>query len=260
MKEKTNKFLNQIGINEDYISYFEDSYVEEIIVEKTTKRFHFIIHINNILPINVYDDLLNCLKETFNNETLLTLNYDGNDYSSVSEYLNRLIEEYAKNSMRYNVFINRSIKINETTIDYPIYNKIEELNFKNISHELEIKLKKYGFSKIIINLVLELSSDNQVKEEIEKEKIVTTIPDFPLKNTKPESSSETSEKPYYRPKKATEVTNIKDLLYETENINIEVQIFGIELFEAKSGYKIFTLKVTDFTDSMYVKIFTKDEE
>ena len=43
MKEKTNKFLNQIGLNEDYISYFEDSYVEEIIVEKTTKRFHFII-------------------------------------------------------------------------------------------------------------------------------------------------------------------------------------------------------------------------
>ena len=37
-------------------------------------------------------------------------------------------------------------------------------------------------------------------------------------------------------------------------------IFGIDLFEAKSGYKIFTLKVTDFSDSMYVKIFTKDEE
>ena len=208
MKEKTNKFLNQIGINEDYISYFKDSYVEEIIVEKTTKRFHFIININNILPINVYDDLLNCLKETFNNETILTLNYDGYNYSNISDYLNRLIEEYAKNSMRYNVFINRNIKVNETTIDYPIYNKIEELNFKNISHELELKLKKIGFSKIIINLVLELSSDNQVKEEIEKEKIVTTIPDFSEKTTSSEPSSEVSEKPYYRPKKATEVTNI----------------------------------------------------
>ena len=53
---------------------------------------------------------------------------------------------------------------------------------------------------------------------------------------------------------------VKDIIYEVDNINIEVQLFGIDIFEAKSGYKIFTLKVTDGTDSMYAKIFTKDEE
>ena len=39
-----------------------------------------------------------------------------------------------------------------------------------------------------------------------------------------------------------------------------MEVFGIDLFEAKSGYKIFTLKITDNTDSMYAKLFTKDEE
>ena len=32
------------------------------------------------------------------------------------------------------------------------------------------------------------------------------------------------------------------------------------MFEAKSGYKIFTLKITDKTDSMYAKVFTKDDD
>ena len=260
MLKKTEKLLNQIGINEDYMNYFEGTYVEQIIIDKSTNRFHFIFRLNKILPIEAYNDLLSCLKEAFHYDIELTLNYDGDDYSLVSSYLNRIMQDYANSGVRYKVFIDRNITTNGTNIDYPIYNKIEELNINNIIHELESKLKKYGFSNVTITLKLELTSDNELLEEIEKEKIVTNIPTFVENKNPPEPSPQSSDKPYYRPKKSKEVTKIKDLLYETENVNIEVQIFGIDLFEAKSGYKIFTLKVTDFTDSMYVKIFTKDEE
>ena len=71
---------------------------------------------------------------------------------------------------------------------------------------------------------------------------------------------EEMKKTTYRAKKSTEITDIKDVLYEVENINIKGCIFGIDYFESKSGYKIITLKVTDNTDSMYVKMFTKDDE
>ena len=260
MSEKTIKLLNQIGINEDYMEYFNESYVEQIEVDKTTNRFHFIIHINNILPINVYDDLLNSLKEAFSHEITIKLNYDGDDYSNISDYLNRIMEDYSKEGVRYKVFLNRDIKINKTTIEYPIYNKIEELNINNIIKEIETKLKTYGFNNVNIELNINLSTDNELLSSIEKEKIVTNVPNYIEKPKEQDVSQPTNDKPFYRAKKSKEVTKIKDLLYETDNINIEVQIFGIDLFEAKSGYKIFTLKVTDFSDSMYVKIFTKDEE
>ena len=260
MTEKTEKLLNQIGINEDYMPYFKESYVEQIIIEKTTNRFHFIIHINNLLPISVYDNLLSCLKEVFHHDILLTLNYEGEDYSRITEYLNRIISEYTKTSMRYNVFQNRNINSNGTMIEFPVYNKIEQLNLNNIKREIEEKLKKYGFSNLTLEIKLELTKDKELLEEIEKEKEIKNIPNYTEKTTSPELPSTNNEKTYYRPKKSKEITKIKDLLYETENINIEVQIFGFDVFEAKSGYKIFTLKVTDLTDSMYAKIFTKDEE
>ena len=39
-----------------------------------------------------------------------------------------------------------------------------------------------------------------------------------------------------------------------ENINVEVKVFGKDLFEStKSSFKIITLKVTDYTDSFYCK-------
>lgn len=262
MNEKMEKLLNQIGLNEDYMDDFKESYVEKVVIEKSTNRFHFIFHIGNILPIEVYDDLLSCLKEAFHREITLSLNYDGNDYQKVEEYLNRIITEYAKDGIRYSVFLNRNITLKETTLEFPIYNKIEELNISNIKNEIEKRLKIFGFNNLKFEVKLELTKDKELLEKIEQEKNITTIPTYTEKKSSPDISTSTStnEKTYYRPKKSTEVTKIKDLLYETENVNIEAQIFGIDLFEAKSGYKIFTLKVTDFSDSMYAKIFTKDEE
>ena len=80
MNEKMENLLNQIGINEDYIDYFKESYVDKVVIEKSTNRFHFIFHIEHILPIEVYDDLLSCLKEAFHHDITLSLNYEGNDY------------------------------------------------------------------------------------------------------------------------------------------------------------------------------------
>ena len=58
-----------------------------------------------------------------------------------------------------------------------------------------------------------------------------------------------------------EKTPINLIQYEMDNVTVEAKIFGIDLFESsKSNFKIITLKITDSTDSIYCKIFTKDEE
>ena len=59
MYEKLINLLNQIGINEDYIEYFDNSYIEKIVVSKTTNRFHFIFNLNNILD----DIICQCYSE-----------------------------------------------------------------------------------------------------------------------------------------------------------------------------------------------------
>ena len=74
------------------------------------------------------------------------------------------------------------------------------------------------------------------------------------------SKKEEVTKSTYRAKKSSEVTEIKDIMYEVDNINIIGMVFGSEFFESKSGYKIITLKVTDYTDSIFVKMFTKDDK
>ena len=91
MSEKMNRFLEQIGINEGYIDCFNGSEVLKVLIDKTSNKFHFIIKIDNILDTYVYDDLLLSLKEAFSYDIKLTLEYGGDDYSKVGEYLNRII-------------------------------------------------------------------------------------------------------------------------------------------------------------------------
>ncbi len=260
MKNKVIEFLNQIGINEDYIEILKDISIEKVIINRKSNRFHFIFHIDNILPIEVFKDLEKSLKDSFHHDITLEIKCETEDYSRINEYLNEQIVEYEQKELRYSVFKNRKVEIDKFNIYFPVDNKIEEINMENIKKEIQDKLKKQGFNHIELQTKLQLKKNEDLLEQIEKEKTITNLPIYKEKKETTESTTTATEKKYYRPKKAVDITKIKDLLYETENVNVEVQLFGIDLFEAKSGYKIFTLKITDFTDSMYAKVFTRDEE
>ena len=259
MDTKLEKLLNQIGINEDYITYFNGAKVEKIIIDKNTNNLNMYLRVSNILPCKVYNNFFDCLKENFNKNIILNIIYDKDDYNLVSEYIDECIDEYAKDSIRYSVFKERKIDIEKNRIKFPVYNKIEEINLKNIIRDIEKKLKVVGFKNIEIEIELIKEENKEILEEIEKDKIVENIPKLDPK-PKEESIQKEDKKTYYKQKKSKEITKIKDLLYEVENINIEAKVFGIDIFEAKSGYKIFTLKLTDNSDSIYCKLFTKDED
>ncbi len=54
---------------------------------------------------------------------------------------------------------------------------------------------------------------------------------------------------------------IDNIIGEDNNIIIEAKLFGIDLFESsKSDFKIITMKLTDYTSSIYAKIFFRDKK
>ena len=255
MNTKLEKLLEHIGLNEDYLKYFNSASIDKVVSYKETGNLEFIINIDVIPPYVVYKELLNSLKNEFTSK--ISVSFISNNYNNCISYLNNIINKYAKDSIRYNVFIDRDYKLDKDNIIIPVFNKIEELNIKNIERDIIKKLNNYGFKDIKIDILLEEKNNEDIIKEIEADKIV----EMPVYKEKEIVKDEAKEnKNYYRPKKSREITKLKDLLYETDNINIEVEVFDIDMFEAKSGYKIFTIKVTDYTDSIYCKIFTRDDE
>ena len=258
MQDNLKRLFDEIAVPNDLLSYFDDASINKVIVYDNGKLLDFIINNKSILPINVYNDILYKLISYFNTakEIKLAIRPSEIDNEKITEYYIDIMRNICLDRNKYNIFLDRDVSVDNSTITIKTYNKIECTNMLSLKQELIDKMYRYGFD-IDINIDLVLDGDKDLKEKIESEKVIDEIP-VKKKSTKKEETTE--KKTPYRAKKSVEITPIKDVIYEVENINIKGCIFGIDYFEAKSGYKIVTLKVTDYTDSIYVKMFTKDDD
>ena len=66
MQEKLKKLFNEIGIEEELFSYFNNAEVEKIVVYDQNKELDFIIVTDQVLPIEVYNNILYKLVSYFN--------------------------------------------------------------------------------------------------------------------------------------------------------------------------------------------------
>ena len=56
------------------------------------------------------------------------------------------------------------------------------------------------------------------------------------------------------------ITEIEHIVDEERRVAIEGYIFDTEVRELRSGRSLLTIKVTDYTDSIIVKMFSRDKE
>ena len=76
--------------------------------------------------------------------------------------------------LKYQVFLERDIEIDNNTIIIKAYNKIECTNLIQLKQELIDKLLNYGF-KVDINIDLVLEGDKELKDKIEHENEVKKV-------------------------------------------------------------------------------------
>ncbi len=256
MQDKLKRIFDEIKVEDNYFGYFNSASIEKIIIYDDHKLLEFIINTEQVIPIDVYNNILAKLVDYFKtvDEVKLVIRPKNIDDGLILEYYLATMKDICLERNKYNIFLDREVNIHDHIISIVTYNKIECTSMISLKQEIIEKMACYGFN-VDIDIDLVLDGDKDLKNKIEAEKIV----DVPIKKmVKKEENTE--KKTPYRAKKSTEITPIKDVVYEVENINIKGCIFGIDYFESKSGYKIITVKVTDYTDSIYVKMFTKDDD
>ncbi|MBQ2872970.1 MAG: PolC-type DNA polymerase III [Bacilli bacterium] len=262
MQDKLKKLFEEINVEDSVLTYFDNSSIEKVVLYDQNKIIEFLINTENLIPIDIYNQVLDKLTNIFNTFEIVKLVIIPNniDYSKLKEYYLSIMNEICIDRFKYQIFLDRDIDVDNNIITIKAYNKVECTDLIKLKQELIDKLFNYGF-KVEINIDLVLEGDKELIDKIEHEKEISeTVTNNNQSNPTPKKEIEEPKKTPYRAKKSNEITEIKDVLYEVENINIKGTIFGIDYFESKSGYKIITLKVTDYTDSMYVKMFTKDDE
>lgn len=268
MDEKVEILLRQLGIED--ASFFQNAIVNKIIVDKKEKSWTIFFSNDTFLPFSILQKFLNIGNGVFPNVEKVYFKFNIKEETSLYllEYYPYVLES-VKDILPVPVIYQDSLKLNKGKLYFEVENKVEEEKLTNALTRINLLYHSFGYKD---DIFIVLNENHNLKEEIEKERN-DSITLFKTEVTEQKLEVKENKKYPRREKKETDansilgrmikedVIKIKNIVGEDNNIVVEVFVFAIEYFESsKSSFKIITLKVTDYSDSIYCKVFVRDDE
>ena len=257
MDPKLKLLLEQISLSEDKYQYFRAGKLEKIIYSEKNKDYLFIIKLKEFLPVKIYEEFIVLLKNGFtsgnNMEIKFIVDSEGQDY--VNDYFVYIMGKYSQKFPLLSSFNEDNLIYEKDNLTIEVINKAEEMLILRIKEELEKDFQSFGFVNLKIKVKINPVKAKQLKEEIE------TMINNDMKKANNLTKSNSTKKIVWGTEIKGKVIPIHNITFEENNLIIEGYLFDVDYFEvSKSNLKIITLKVTDNTDSIYCKMFVKDNE
>ena len=275
MEEKLQMLLKQIDMSKDNINDFEGGKLEKIIGNKSKTEYRFYITLKENLKLITYLEFEEKLKKKYSDFEKINayFNVETKKEEYIKDYYSYFLDLYSKNSPLLAMFKDRKISYMDNKLTLELLNKAEELKLNGTKNDLEKSFKGAGYD-LEIEIKIDEEKNKELREEINKE-LEINIPKETIKKEEPVVEKQNKYKNYKRPPLITDPTNEKIIVgKEIEDSPsrldtvimpggttvIEGYIFGKDVRETRTGLKIISLKITDYTDSIYGTLFVNDEE
>ena len=251
MKSKIDTLIDKLKLSDECKNSLINPKLERIVANREKTKYCFVISIDNILLPKFFDEFNKKIKKEFSSIEEVNVNFNVKDinYDYLELYLKKTLEFYSKKSSMLKMFLDSKIEYNNNLvlIHASTINEIKKID--DYKDKLISYLNKAGFEDISIDTVLDKEEEQKIREEIENTKVT-------VEKVKEENHTEV----LLGRKIDTDISKIKDVSGIVPQITFEAKVFGIDARETRSGYTIFTIKITDNTDSMYAKMFARDSE
>ena len=267
MDDKIKILLDRINIDKENYQYFSDSKITKIKINSKNDAWNIFIEKENLLPVEVLEELFT--KKYLLDEKAYSIDFifdiknkDIDTYQSYYKYLLSTL----KNDLKVLEIYEDDLKIENEKLCLIVGNLYEQERLEKVLDKINSFYHKLGYIEDINIIVRE---EEGLLEEIQNELENIEIPVKAPKEVKKDSPSK--EKTYHKEAKdpnsilgrgiKDEPIKIKTLLGEDNNVTVEGFVFGTDYFEsAKTDFKIITLKITDYSDSIYCKVFVRDND
>lgn len=266
MEEKLTILLDKIQMPKQHYSLFEKAHLEKIVVSRLQGNWIVFLTLENFLPLEVVKEI-EAKKHLLAPNTIFNYKVRNEDYHILLDYFPYILEELKeKGTIKVTTMFIDCCILEDNMLKLRATNKVEQLRLENIQKEVNEFYNKLGYPAYIpVILKIDESIANDISKELENI-------DIPLC---PKIEEKNKEEKKFRERKKTEPDEdcvlgrtIKDLPMkmsmiagEDNNIVVDAYVFGTDYFESsKTDFKIITLKITDETDSIYCKVFVRDDD
>lgn len=270
-KERLQLLLQQLQMPEQIMdSHFQGGKIRKLIVSKEKRAWHFHIELPVVVPSAVYELFLERIRITFEHiaSVSFTFHYEALqlqesqwiDYwpliiSRVSPLSEGIRELLSKQTPTYD---GKRLVIrvrNETEavalkrkLTEPFLQSVQTLGLPVIQIDTDIRESKQEFEKFV-----------EQREQEDHSKVVEAI--LEKKKLEQQTEKQISEKALVLgyPIK-DEPIPLEAIVDEERRITVQGLVFAAETRELRSGRTLLTFKITDYTDSILVKMFSRDKE
>lgn len=276
MQQYMEVLLKKINYPENKYSNFENAKLDKIVGNTDKTKYVFYITIDNMLKPIDYQEFSKLISISYSDlssvDTIFNcLNKSDEDIKS---YYKLFIHKVSENSPLIENLGNLKIEVNDNKLIVNALNLAQKLRFDNIANKIKLLYKKIGYDNL--DIVVNVCEDSEIQKQIANDLKIEVPKDLLDRKVEPvreEKKKWVPDKNYKRPpliiepdnpdivfgKKIEDKAVRLDTVSSTGTITVEVEIFGKDVIETKSGLRIITLKLTDYTDSIYAKIFVNDE-
>ncbi len=273
LEDKLQKLLKQISWNEEDNSYFEGGSLNRIIGDSSHSHYTFLIDLPKTIPSEIFARFIEHVKDTFAEFESVQVVFHVEEPSpeKVQEYFSYLMNRYSAKCPILEMFQDTLVEWKSDTLIIPIDNIAEEQKLMSLEKEIVMDFRSFGYPIARINPILKEEPESTIVETREvfvdqalldrKEEVVEPANQFYKKNYKPKKI-ETEDHPDVILGRLIDTNPVRldTITGPTNGVTLEAELFGIDERETKTDLIIVTLKITDYTDSMYAKIFAHDSE
>lgn len=276
-KERFQILLQQLKLTDDTIyDYFKNAEIEKLVVERQSKRWHFYFMFENILPYQVFVRFTNQLKHSF--QQIANVHYSIRTLQSsfepqlVMDYWNHCLQEIdGMSPMLYSLLANQLPTMNGNKIIVQGRNDTEARTLQKKYGELITGYyENIGFPSFIFEATIgeNESSDEylkfvEAKQKEDEERAKQAVIEMQKSQHEDQQTDVVDEGPLmigYKIPDDDQFRSLIDIVDEERRISIEGYVFDAETKELRSGRTLLTFKITDYTSSILVKMFSRDKE
>jgi DNA polymerase III subunit alpha, Gram-positive type len=269
--------LQQINLAEDqYVPYFKNGEIERLIIEKKTRKWEFHFLLESILPYQVFLSFTTSLKSAFHDIADVSYIIQTRDKNisenSIKDYWKYIIGQIDGMSPALLSLLNEQVpKIAGNKIIVQARNEAErgalkkkyaplivniysQIGFPPLQFDVDHELKGYDATYQDFLIERQREDDERGKQALidmqkraEETNVATSEDDGPIVIG-------------YQIQGDQDYRKLIEITEEERRIVVEGYIFACETKVLRSGRTLLEFKMTDYTNSILVKMFSKDNK
>jgi len=264
--------LRQIEAPDEIIdTYFLNGSIERLAVLQKEKSWHFEFCIDRPLPVHVYQWLDQQLKQSFRHiatDVSFSLIYlEQADFGDLlSDYWSVIMDKLAMTSPALKPLLrNQTPKyIDQCLIVETISDTETNALKRKLSQSILDQYALLGFQGVKVEFRVNTSTEEMeaFKRQTEQESMTKVFQVLQERKNKEEemASSESIGPIRFGYTIDDESVLLKNITEEERRIAVEGYVFDVEFRDLRSGRTLAIFKITDYTDSILVKVFLRDKE